>query len=163
MISSGYGSSVSSPTKVTNSSFPQKVGDEAVLIHSKINSIVVSGKNRVKSSMHCDQYDLDYIIHDDGLQHYSLNRNHQLIIINNNFRGNNFVLLVDLIESLNFFIIKKTIFLVTIEKISTLGSIQKLQHLNHVTINNFMLVMTKNFLTLYYLLQLQMILSLSRN
>ncbi len=92
VISSGYGSSVSSPTKVTNSSLPQKVGDEAVLIHSKINSIVVSGKNRVKSSIHCDQYDLDYIIHDDGLQHYSLNRDHQLIIINNNFKGNNFVL-----------------------------------------------------------------------
>ena len=160
VISSGYGSSVSSPTKVTNSSFPQKVGDEAVLIHSKINSIVVSGKNRVKSSMHCDQYDLDYIIHDDGLQHYSLNRNHQLIIINNKFKGNNFILPCGPYREPKFFHNKTIIFLATIEGNIYLDSIQKLLHLNHVTTNN--LIVTKNFLTLYYL-QLQMIQSLSMN
>ena len=92
IISSGYGSSVSSPAQISHSSEPMSVGDEAVLIYSKTNATVVSSNDRVKSSIYCDQYDLDYVIHDDGLQHYSLNRNHQLIIINNDFKGNNFLL-----------------------------------------------------------------------
>lgn len=92
IVSSGYGSSISSPKVITNMSDPIKVGDEPVLLSSKTRSIVVASSNRVESTKFCDKNKTDYIIHDDGLQHYSLNRDYEFIIINKNMRDNNFLL-----------------------------------------------------------------------
>ena len=53
-----------------------------MLLSSETNSIVVASSNRVESTKFCDEHETDYIIHDDGLQHYSLNRDYEFIIMN---------------------------------------------------------------------------------
>ena len=66
--------------------------------------MTVSSNNRVQSNIFCDQYDLDYVIHDDGLQHYRLSRDHEFIIVKNEKIKNKFLLPLVLLESLVFFI-----------------------------------------------------------
>ena len=92
IISSGYGSTISSPVIIDSLSNPNEVGDEAVLLRNKTKSIIVSSSNRVESTKFCDSSEVDFIIHDDGLQHYSLNRQYEFIIENTNQRDNNFLL-----------------------------------------------------------------------
>ena len=92
IISSGYGSTISSPVIIDSLSNPNEVGDEAVLLSNKTKSTVVSSSNRVESTKFCDTSEVDFIIHDDGLQHYSLNRQYEFIIENTNKRDNNFLL-----------------------------------------------------------------------
>jgi len=92
IISSGYGSTISSPVIIDSLSNPNEVGDEAVLLSNKTQSMVVSSSNRVESTKFCDTNQVDFIIHDDGLQHYSLNRQYEFIIENTNKRDNNFLL-----------------------------------------------------------------------
>ena len=81
IISSGYGSTISSPVIIDSLSNPNEVGDEAVLLSNKTQSTVVSSSNRVESTKFCDTNQVDFIIHDDGLQHYSLNRQYELSLI----------------------------------------------------------------------------------
>ena len=92
IVSSGYGSSISSPKVITEISDPTQVGDESVLLSSKTRSMIVASSNRVESTKYCDENKTDFIIHDDGLQHYSLNRDYEFIIINKNMRDNKFLL-----------------------------------------------------------------------
>ena len=92
IISSGYGSTISSPVIIDSLSNPSEVGDEAVLLRNKTQSTVVSSSNRVESTKFCDTSEVDFIIHDDGLQHYSLDRQYEFIIENTNMRDNNFLL-----------------------------------------------------------------------
>ena len=92
IISSGYGSTISSPVIIDSLSNPNEVGDEAVLLSDKTQSMVVSSSNRVESTKFCDTNQVDFIIHDDGLQHYSLNRQYEFIIENTNMRDNYFLL-----------------------------------------------------------------------
>ena len=92
IVSSGYGSSITSPQTITESCKPEEVGDEAVMLKLKTNSIVVSSKDRVASTIHCEKYQPDFIIHDDGLQHYRLDRDYEFIISNYQQRANSFLL-----------------------------------------------------------------------
>ena len=80
IISSGYKSNVTIPKQINSTSKANEVGDEALLLHSKTEAVVVSSDNRVNSTKFLDDKNLDYIIHDDGLQHYQLNRNYEFII-----------------------------------------------------------------------------------
>ena len=80
IISSGYKSNVSIPKQINSSSKANEVGDEALLLQSKTEAVVVSSDNRVNSTKFLKDKNLDYIIHDDGLQHYQLNRNYEFII-----------------------------------------------------------------------------------
>ena len=54
IISSGYGSSISSPVIVDSLSNPNEVGDEAVLLSNKTQSIIVSSSNRIESTKFSD-------------------------------------------------------------------------------------------------------------
>lgn len=81
IISSGYKSNVTLPKQINSASKANEVGDEALLLHLKTEAVVVSSDNRVNSTKLLDDKDLDYIIHDDGLQHYQLNRNYEFIIV----------------------------------------------------------------------------------
>ena len=92
IVSSGYGSNISSPQIINDKSDPHEVGDEAVLIHKLTDNMTVSSNNRVQSNIFCDQYDLDYVIHDDGLQHYRLSRDYEFIIVKNEKIKNKFLL-----------------------------------------------------------------------
>lgn len=80
IISSGYKSNVSEPEEINSMSKASEVGDEALLLFSKTNAVVVSSDNRVKSTKYLEDKDIEYIIHDDGLQHYQLARNYEFII-----------------------------------------------------------------------------------
>ena len=92
IVSSGYGSNVSKPQLVSLLSNPINVGDEAILLHKQTNVDVVTSNNRVKSTMFCDHHGADYIIHDDGLQHYSLDRQYEFIVTMHNSNHNNLLL-----------------------------------------------------------------------
>lgn len=92
VISSGYKSNVSSPIEINSSSKANEVGDEALLLKLNTNAIVVSSDNRVKSTRYLESKNIDFIIHDDGLQHYKLNRHYEFIISKFNDLENNFLL-----------------------------------------------------------------------
>jgi len=92
IISSGYKSNVTKPVEINSLSNANDVGDEALLLMDKTNALVVSSNNRVKSTKYLEDKDFEYIIHDDGLQHYSLNRNYEFIITKYKTPINNFLL-----------------------------------------------------------------------
>ena len=94
IVASGYKSNVSSPKVVDKSSSPLDVGDEAIELASMTNAIVVSSDNRAKSSLFLENnFDLDLIIHDDGLQNKKISRDVEILLINDNSKyGNGFLL-----------------------------------------------------------------------
>ena len=94
IVASGYKSNGSSPKVVDKSSSPLDVGDEAIELASMTNAIVVSSNNRAKSSLFLENnFDLDLIIHDDGLQNKKISRDVEILLINDNLKyGNGFLL-----------------------------------------------------------------------
>jgi len=93
IVSSGYGSKVTSPETINNNSKPEMVGDESILLYEKTQVTVISGNNRVTSTKYLNENRYDYIIHDDGLQHYRLDRQHELILIKHDTnKKNNYLL-----------------------------------------------------------------------
>ena len=94
IVASGYKSYGSSPKVVDKSSSPLDVGDEAIELASMTNAIVVSSNNRAKSSLFLENnFDLDLIIHDDGLQNKKIGRDVEILLINDNLKyGNGFLL-----------------------------------------------------------------------
>ena len=94
IVASGYKSNGRSPKVVDKSSSPLDVGDEAIELASMTNAIVVSSDNRAKSSLFLENnFDLDLIIHDDGLQNKKISRDVEILLINDNSKyGNGFLL-----------------------------------------------------------------------
>lgn len=83
IISRGYGGEADTwPQRVTAASLPHQVGDEPVLMASKTNVPVVVGADR-NTDIQCllNTYDCDVIISDDGLQHYKMPRDIEIIVI----------------------------------------------------------------------------------
>ena len=92
IVSSGYGSLAKEVSIITDESRADKVGDEALLLKKCTSAEVVSSDNRIKSTKYIDNKTFDYIIHDDGLQHYKMNRDYEFIITKFNQYHNNFLL-----------------------------------------------------------------------
>ena len=86
VISGGY--KTIDPKKleiIGDKSVPSEVGDEAILISKKTNCIVCKCKDRKKAYEYlAKNYILDAIISDDGLTHYKLNRNLNIVIVKEN-------------------------------------------------------------------------------
>ena len=80
IVSSGYKSKVTTPKKIDTNSTAEMVGDESILLFEKTLSTVISSNNRVRSTRYLEDYKYDYIIHDDGLQHYRLERQYEFIL-----------------------------------------------------------------------------------
>ena len=83
VISRGYGGkSEVYPIAVDDSLDTGKFGDEPVLIYQRTGCPVVVGSDRVAN---CDlltnDFDCDIIISDDGLQHYRLKRDIEIVIV----------------------------------------------------------------------------------
>lgn len=82
VVSRGYKGNLKSPTKVQKNSDPRMVGDEAVLLARRLDCPVVVGKNRCAAVQyllsHADP--IDVIISDDGLQHYALHRDIEIVV-----------------------------------------------------------------------------------
>ncbi len=83
IISRGYGGqSKSWPLLVTPESDPKLVGDEPVLLAKQLGCLIaVSPKRPQAIELLNQQTDLDVIISDDGLQHYAMARDIEIVLI----------------------------------------------------------------------------------
>lgn len=83
IISRGYGGKVTQqPQIVTEHSLASEVGDEPIIIHRQSACPMVVGSNRVAAAkMLLNQYQSDVIISDDGLQHYALDRDIEVVVV----------------------------------------------------------------------------------
>ena len=83
VVSRGYGGkSDHYPLLLTSKTSPAMAGDEPVLIHHRTGVPVAVAPNRrdaVKALL--AQHELDVIITDDGLQHYALQRDYEIVVI----------------------------------------------------------------------------------
>ena len=78
----GYGgTSTHWPRDVNSDSSPQEVGDEAVLLASRTAAIVVAGPDRVAAAQRAIERGAGIVLSDDGLQHYRLARDREIVVI----------------------------------------------------------------------------------
>jgi len=95
VISRGYaGDADEMPRDVTLTSDPAKVGDEPLLLARRCACPVVIGVDRPAAANYLlDNYDCNVIISDDGLQHYALQRDIEIVVIDGERRfGNGYCL-----------------------------------------------------------------------
>jgi tetraacyldisaccharide 4'-kinase len=94
VVSRGYGSQGSEPRHVTSASPPHLVGDEPVLIARRTSAPVWVSRDRVAcaKALRTAHVDVDVIVSDDGLQHYRLARNVELVVFDQRLAGNGFLL-----------------------------------------------------------------------
>ena len=78
----GYGGTATSwPQDVTAQSLAAAVGDEAVLIAARTGAIVVADADRVAAAKRAIALGADVIVADDGLQHYRLQRDAEIAVV----------------------------------------------------------------------------------
>lgn len=99
VISRGYGGSNEELLLVTSTTSTAICGDEPRLIVDQTNCLMVVGRNRVDAGKFLieqakeQRQPLDFIVSDDGLQHYRLGRSGELIVIDGKRRfGNDYLL-----------------------------------------------------------------------
>jgi tetraacyldisaccharide 4'-kinase len=94
IISRGYKGNAKLPTWVTSKSDPRLVGDEAVLLATRLNCPIVVARKRVLAMQTLLRSGaVDVVISDDGLQHYALGRHIEIVVIEGKHRfGNGFCL-----------------------------------------------------------------------
>jgi len=95
VISRGYGgASASWPLLVDENVTAVQVGDEPKLIHERTACPVSVGPNRQQDiELLLSKYNCDVILSDDGLQHYALQRDLEIVVVDANRRfGNGFCL-----------------------------------------------------------------------
>ena len=90
LVSRGYGGKFRETLHVTNDTPVKQTGDEAQIL-SKLNLPFYIDKNRVRAIKTLkENHDCDVIISDDGLQHYNMNRDIEIVVIDGKRRfGNN--------------------------------------------------------------------------
>ncbi len=83
VICSGFGGNARTwPQQVRADSDPSAVGDEAVLIAEQTGCPVAAGRDRVASAQALLTYQTcDVLVSDDGLQHYRLARDVEIVVI----------------------------------------------------------------------------------
>jgi len=95
VISRGYaGAANETPQAVTADSNPAQVGDEAVVLAARCDCPVVVGADRVAAARQLLATNpCDVIVSDDGLQHYALQRDIEIVVIDGQRRfGNGYCL-----------------------------------------------------------------------
>lgn len=82
VISRGYGGNAQQPTHVEEYSDPAIVGDEPILIATHTRCPVFSSVNRIAAGQRLlAQFpECDVLISDDGLQHYRMQRNVEIVV-----------------------------------------------------------------------------------
>lgn len=82
VISRGYGGQAPHyPYLLTEQSRADEAGDEPILIYQRCNVPVAVGSNRVENAQLLIKQGCNVIISDDGLQHYRLARDVELIVV----------------------------------------------------------------------------------
>lgn len=95
IISRGYGGGADTwPQRVDQDSTPEQVGDEAVLMAHRADCPIAVGPKRVKTAQFLlDHAQCNIILSDDGLQHYALERDIEIAVIDGERRfGNGYIL-----------------------------------------------------------------------
>ncbi|MBV1922187.1 MAG: tetraacyldisaccharide 4'-kinase [Pseudomonadales bacterium] len=83
VISRGYGSGAKQyPIAVDKNSTAHEVGDEPLMVHLRSGVPVVVDPDRVAAAKYLEQnFNVDIVISDDGLQHYALNRSVEIVVM----------------------------------------------------------------------------------
>jgi len=82
IVSRGYGSKSQEVLLVDASSSSDQVGDEPLMLARRTQCPVVIGRQRVQAlEKLLQECDVDIVISDDGLQHYALNRDIEIVMI----------------------------------------------------------------------------------
>ena len=82
VITRGFGGSVRTPLVVDAGSDPSRVGDEPILIQARTAVPTVCSPDRsAAAQLLVSQSQCDVVISDDGLQHYALQRDFEVIVI----------------------------------------------------------------------------------
>lgn len=91
VVSRGYGGKAQSyPLLVTAQTATDQAGDEPVLIAQRTNApVAVAPRRRAAIERLLAKYPLDIIITDDGLQHYALQRNVEIVVVDGERRFGN--------------------------------------------------------------------------
>lgn len=94
VLSRGYGGSQTAfPHHVLASDEPQLVGDEPKLMQHRLACPVVIDPKRVRGANYLvETHQCDVIICDDGLQHYALKRDFEIVVMDGRGIGNGFLL-----------------------------------------------------------------------
>ncbi|MCC5796948.1 MAG: tetraacyldisaccharide 4'-kinase [Methylophaga sp.] len=94
IISRGYGGAGPFPFAVQTTSQPEQCGDEPLMIHQHTGYPVVVDPDRFRAGQYLlANQSCDVIIADDGLQHYRLARDIEIVVIDGErMFGNNFLL-----------------------------------------------------------------------
>jgi tetraacyldisaccharide 4'-kinase len=89
VVSRGYGGSSRRPRLVQAADDSNTVGDEAILLASRSRVPVATGRNRPAAAQLLINAGCDVIVSDDGLQHYALQRDCEIIVIDGDRRFGN--------------------------------------------------------------------------
>ncbi|CNI32161.1 tetraacyldisaccharide 4'-kinase [Yersinia thracica] len=82
VVSRGYGGKSEYPLLLSSETTTTQAGDEPVLIYQRTGApVAVSPKRSDAVKALLKSHDLDFIITDDGLQHYALQRDFELVVI----------------------------------------------------------------------------------
>jgi tetraacyldisaccharide 4'-kinase len=93
VVTRGYGGSTGSARLVDSSDDPNAVGDESILLARRTRVPVAIGRNRPAASQLLVGAGCDVIVSDDGLQHYALARDCEIVVIDGDRRfGNGWLL-----------------------------------------------------------------------
>lgn len=94
VVSRGYGGKVSHyPYTVREGSTPAKCGDEPFMIYIRCRCPVVVSTVRADAVKKLEKAGVDVIISDDGLQHYAMERDYEIVVVDGERRfGNGHVL-----------------------------------------------------------------------
>lgn len=94
VVSRGYGSKGSLPQEVMPDSRPKESGDEPLLIRQNAGCPVVVGRKRADAARFLlKRYpEVDVILSDDGLQHYAMQRDIEIILFDGRGAGNGWLL-----------------------------------------------------------------------
>ena len=94
IIVRGYGGKSATPKSVTRHSDFREVGDEPVLLAQRTEAPLVVGRNRVAAgkALLAAHPEVNILISDDGLQHYALQRDIEIILFDRRGIGNGWLL-----------------------------------------------------------------------
>jgi len=89
VVTRGYGGTIRQPTIVTPSMSAADCGDEPLLIAARTHRTVVVARDRVAGARLVAECGADVVICDDGLQHYRLRRNCEVVVLDGERRFGN--------------------------------------------------------------------------
>ncbi|MCE3265081.1 MAG: tetraacyldisaccharide 4-kinase [Pseudoduganella sp.] len=94
VVSRGFGGKDAAPRAVAATSAPAEVGDEPVLIAARTGCPVFVGRKRAGAgrALLAAHPDVDVIVTDDGLQHYALARDVEIVLFDGRGVGNGWTL-----------------------------------------------------------------------